>query len=426
MLVSLVSIDTPTTSAATSLPSSESGQSTTARFHKTLKGATEAASEKVGSSDKKPVTTSRQKTTKASKKQQKNTPQDAMVLGGVLNVSSNHTLSALNEDTASVKTTQSQVTVSTMSGSRLISRSPKGVKTSKGTGVSLSKMTLAEKQPSLKSPVTIMKSTVNGVLKGASKGSVPTSSSKPAATSMTPPIEDTPSQDAAMRAKMMSETPDKKARAETVSPKKPSLDKGNASTTNSGTPSTSGSQTVTAPSGSGTPVGSSLGHVGSVVSRSRSTQVSSDPTKDATAATSKPPGWTIQSTGGSNQGGIKQSTWTIRPPLAMGPAMKMDLTQQGSNLKANLTVNSESLGMFNMSPTALPHQAVHLPEGVSTLQFSLTAQGGSSQMSGNGYTPSGGGYSGEGSAYGQSGSSSSVTDTVAGSGALLQGIDYRV
>lgn len=56
--------------------------------------------------------------------------------------------------------------------------------------------------------------------------------------------------------------------------------------------------------------------------------------------------------------------------------MKMEVTQEGSRLKADLTVNAQAMGLFNATPTALPHHAVHLPEGVATLEFSLMTQGG--------------------------------------------------
>lgn len=99
----------------------------------------------------------------------------------------------------------------------------------------------------------------------------------------------------------------------------------------------------------------------------------------AVPPTEKPlQGWTIQPGQVQNIAGIRQSSWTIRPPALMGPPMKMEIAQQGSQMTANLTVSAGSLGLLNATPTALPHQAVHLPEGVTNLVFSLSTQGGSS------------------------------------------------
>ncbi|NMP23553.1 hypothetical protein [Sulfobacillus harzensis] len=98
-------------------------------------------------------------------------------------------------------------------------------------------------------------------------------------------------------------------------------------------------------------------------------------------ATATPPGWKIQATRVVQQDGVKRSSWLIRPPFDGGQPLKMELTQQGSKLKADLTVSASqlALGVINTSPTALPHQAVHLPDGVSTLEFSLLLQGGGQQ-----------------------------------------------
>lgn len=93
-----------------------------------------------------------------------------------------------------------------------------------------------------------------------------------------------------------------------------------------------------------------------------------------------PQGWTIRPVQLQHSQGTQLSTWTIRPPAYAGPPMKMELTQQGTQLKANLILNANALGLVNASPTALPHQAVHLPEGVSTLEFTMTTtQGGPNQ-----------------------------------------------
>ncbi len=144
-----------------------------------------------------------------------------------------------------------------------------------------------------------------------------------------------------------------------------------------------------------------------------------------TTASPKPPGWTIQSTGASEQQGVKRTSWMIRPPVAEGPPMKLDLTQEGSHLKADLTVSTQSMGIINATPTALPHQAVHLPEGVSTLQFSLMTQGGSTGMGGQSSSQSGSSDSGWGTNYGSSGMSQMGSLDSAGRGSVSDGIDYH-
>ncbi len=89
-----------------------------------------------------------------------------------------------------------------------------------------------------------------------------------------------------------------------------------------------------------------------------------------------PTGWKIEPTQVDNRDGVRQSTWSIKPPLSSGTPLKMELTQQGATLKANLTVSPSGLGYLDLVPTVLPHQAVHLPQGVATLQFTVTTPGG--------------------------------------------------
>lgn len=97
------------------------------------------------------------------------------------------------------------------------------------------------------------------------------------------------------------------------------------------------------------------------------------------------PGWKIQAGPMVQQDGVKHSSWIIRPPVSAGQPMKLELTQEGSKLKADLTVSASQIatGLVNASPTALPHHAVHLPDGVSTLEFSLFSQGGNQAFSGD-------------------------------------------
>ncbi len=138
-----------------------------------------------------------------------------------------------------------------------------------------------------------------------------------------------------------------------------------------------------------------------------------------------PQGWTIAPAQIRNAGGIQESTWTIRPPLFMGPPMKMELIQEGSRLQANLTVHENLMGLVNTSPTALPQNAVHLPEGVSTLQFTLASHGGPShggelsqgfrQSQEGGHTPQ---------AYGTADRSVAMAPRGADGGSLTM-LDYR-
>ena len=97
---------------------------------------------------------------------------------------------------------------------------------------------------------------------------------------------------------------------------------------------------------------------------------------DQNTPATPPAGWKIQPLNTHNADGVRWSTWTIRPPAANGPPMKMELIQQGSSLKANLTVSTSSLGLIDTIPTSLPNHAVHLPEGVLTLHFSVMAHNG--------------------------------------------------
>lgn len=123
------------------------------------------------------------------------------------------------------------------------------------------------------------------------------------------------------------------------------------------------------------------------VSHRASTGDRPHPTKVETPA--QVPGWKIQAGPVVQQNGVKHSSWIIRPPMSVGQPMKLELTQEGSKLKADLTVSASQIasGLVNASPTALPHQAVHLPDGVFTLEFSLFSQGGNQAFSGqSGYS----------------------------------------
>ena len=141
------------------------------------------------------------------------------------------------------------------------------------------------------------------------------------------------------------------------------------------------------------------------------------------------PGWKIQATHVQQQDGVKRSTWTIRPPVAQAPPMTMQLTQQGTHLKADLTVNAAVLGLINASPTALPHHAVHLPEGVSTLEFSLMTQGGFAGTGGDNPASGGqpqpqSGWAGGSGMYGSSPGAALASDA-SRLGWSNDGIDYR-
>ncbi|PSR23345.1 MAG: hypothetical protein C7B45_03255 [Sulfobacillus acidophilus] len=106
---------------------------------------------------------------------------------------------------------------------------------------------------------------------------------------------------------------------------------------------------------------------------------SSGPAPAKTEAPSNPQltaGWKIEPTQVDDRGGVRQSTWNIKPPLSTGSAMRMELTQEGSTLKANLTVSPAALGYLDLAATALPHHAVHLPQGVATLELTVTTSGG--------------------------------------------------
>lgn len=99
----------------------------------------------------------------------------------------------------------------------------------------------------------------------------------------------------------------------------------------------------------------------------------------ATPKVDTPPGWKITPNQVTVDGSVRRSQWTIHPPTPLASPMKMELTQSGSHLKADLTVTQNALGLVNASPTALMHQAIHLPDGVSQLQFSLNTEGGFGQ-----------------------------------------------
>lgn len=146
----------------------------------------------------------------------------------------------------------------------------------------------------------------------------------------------------------------------------------------------------------------------------------------------QPQGWKIQPVHVQNTDGVRQSTWTIRPPVANGPPMTMELTQQGSNLKANLTVNAATAALITTAPTALPHHAVHLPDGVSTLQFTVMTQGGGGGGSGFGGQPNpqqpspgqlAGTYGGHAGGGGVHAHVTSRSDAAAE--LMLSGVDYR-
>lgn len=167
------------------------------------------------------------------------------------------------------------------------------------------------------------------------------------------------------------------------------------------------------------------GNVKGAMTIARTTQSQSGPGE--TSGTG-PQGWTIEPAQTRNAGGIQESTWTIRPPLFMGPPMKMALIQEGSRLQANLTVHENLMGLVNTSPTALPQNAVHLPEGVSTLHFTLASHGGLShggelsqgfrQSQEGGHTPG---------AYGTADRLAAVASIrgEGGDGASLTMLDYR-
>ena len=139
----------------------------------------------------------------------------------------------------------------------------------------------------------------------------------------------------------------------------------------------------------------------------------------------QPPAWKVQSNGVVAQNGTKRSSWTIQPPLANAPAMKLELTQSGSKLKADLTVSQQVMGLINASPTALPHHAVHLPEGVSTLEFSLFTQGGGTGF-GEQSTQAGSGQPGNATVPYQSGQAAPIgAALVESAGTINNGIDYR-
>ena len=139
----------------------------------------------------------------------------------------------------------------------------------------------------------------------------------------------------------------------------------------------------------------------------------------------QPPAWKVQSNGVVAQDGTKRSSWTIQPPLTNAPAMKLELTQNGSKLKADLTVSPQVMGLINASPTALPHHAVHLPEGVSTLEFSLFTQGGGTGF-GEQSAQAGSGQPGNAPVPYQSGHAAPMGAALVESvGTINNGIDYR-
>ncbi len=111
---------------------------------------------------------------------------------------------------------------------------------------------------------------------------------------------------------------------------------------------------------------------------------------------SVPSGWRIVPGPVQRDQTMVRSEWTIRAPMVQASAMKMTVTQEGSHLKAELRVPTNLMGWVNASPTALPHHAVHLPEGVHTLEFSLSAEGEGAGVGGGdgrapGYAPGPGG-----------------------------------
>lgn len=140
------------------------------------------------------------------------------------------------------------------------------------------------------------------------------------------------------------------------------------------------------------------------------------------------PGWKIQAGRIAQQDGVKRSSWIIRPPISAGQAMKLELTQEGSKLKADLTVTPGQVasGLVNACPTALPHQAVHLPDGVSTLEFSLFTQGGNPAFSGHpGQSHGGRPYVPDFEKSGQP-LPTVVSAGYGEGGSLVNGVDYRV
>ncbi|MCY0878379.1 MAG: hypothetical protein OWU84_05510 [Firmicutes bacterium] len=99
-----------------------------------------------------------------------------------------------------------------------------------------------------------------------------------------------------------------------------------------------------------------------------------------------PKGWRIEPGRAERNSSAVRTEWRIRPPAPQPGAMTLTLTQSGSRLKADLVVPAHLIGWVNVTPTALPHQAVHLPDGVQTLEFSLHAEsGGSGGSSNEGY-----------------------------------------
>lgn len=193
-----------------------------------------------------------------------------------------------------------------------------------------------------------------------------------------------------------------------------------SSKTNALTPGTNSTPGSTSPAPAMSPMATSHGHTG------HGARGHAGPPAAQIKAESTPqqPAWKIQSNGVVAQDGAKRSSWTIQTPLANGPAMKLELTQSGSKLKADLTVSPQVMGLINASPTALPHHAVHLPEGVSTLEFSLFTQGG-----GAGFGDMQSGQQGSGSgtmpAYQSGPAAPLAAAALEYAGTLNDGIDYR-
>lgn len=141
---------------------------------------------------------------------------------------------------------------------------------------------------------------------------------------------------------------------------------------------------------------------------------------------SAPLGWKIQSTAVSETSGVKVSRWSIQPPGSVKVPMTMELTQQGSHLKADLTVHGAALNLISATPALLPHQAVHLPKGVSTLEFSLLTHGGPGEQAGQQSAQPNGSGDGNSSWRGQYGARDALPFTPSYSRDRgREGVDYR-
>lgn len=93
-------------------------------------------------------------------------------------------------------------------------------------------------------------------------------------------------------------------------------------------------------------------------------------------------GWTIQAAPALKTPSSTTTRWMIKPPISVASPMQMTLVQEGTRLHASLQVHHQDAAWMGSTLTALPGQAIRMPDGVSSMAFSLLTSGGQSGMPG--------------------------------------------